>query len=118
MGIAGAAASKLTDSLRKLLGKKKSASGNLMHEAHAGLVSVNYATSNVFWQLQDKKEAARLTRSCDYRHLMLLLPFILSNLYCEEVDKHNRSYCCHPVVDPSEELIGVTNVFLRWYKLF
>ena len=23
-----------------------------------------------------------------------------------------------PVIDPSEELIGVANVFLRWYKLF
>ncbi len=23
-----------------------------------------------------------------------------------------------PVIDPSEELIGVTNVFLRWHKLF
>ncbi len=62
-----------------------------MYGAHACLVPVNYATTNVFNQLEEKHKAARRTRACDYRHLMLLL---------------------------SEELIGVTNVFLRWYKLF
>ena len=49
---------------------------------------------------------------------MLLLPFILSNLFREEVDGHNKSNRGHPVFDPSDELIGLTNVFLRWYKLF
>jgi hypothetical protein len=118
LGIAGAAADKLTNRLRKLLGRQKTASGHLMNGAHACLVPVNYATSNVLQQLQDKKKAARNTRSCDYRHLVLLLPFILSNLFRKEVDEHNQHNRGHPVVDPSEELIGVTNVFLRWYKLF
>ncbi len=89
-----------------------------MNGAHACLVPVNYHTTNLFRQLQDKKKAAQNTRSCDYRHLMLLLPFILSNLFRKEVDEHNQRNRGHPVVDPSEELIGVTNVFLRWYKLF
>ena len=118
LGIAGAAAAKLTARLRKLLGKEKLASGHIMHGAHACLVPVNFHTSNVFRQLLDKQKAARNTRSCDYRHLLLLLPFILSNLFREEVNDHNRSNRGHPVVDPSGELIGVTNVFLRWYKLF
>ncbi len=84
------------------------------------LVPVNYATTNVFKQLEDKQKAARNTRSCDYLHLMLLLPFSLSNLFREEVEEHNstRTHRGAAVVDPSEELIGVTNVFLRWYKLF
>ena len=89
-----------------------------MHGANACLVPVNFHTSNVFRQLLDKKKAARHTRSCDYRHLLLLLPFILSNLFHEEVNDHNRRKHGHPVVDPSEQLIGVTSVFLRWYKLF
>jgi hypothetical protein len=79
---------------------------------------VNYATSNIFQQLQDKKKGGRNTCATDYRHLLLLLPFILSNLFREEVDEHIRK---HPgrarVIDPSEELLGVANVFLRWYKL-
>jgi hypothetical protein len=89
-----------------------------MHGAHACLVPVNYATTNVFKQLEDKQKAARNTLSCDYRHLMLLLPFCLSNLFREEVEEHNSSHPGAAVVDPAGELIGVTNVFLRWYKLF
>ena len=118
LGIAGAAAKKLTQRLCRLLGKEKIASGHFMHGAHACLVPVNYAATNVFKQLEDKQKAARNTRSCDYRHLMLLLPFSLSNLFREEVEEHNSTHGGAPVVDPSEELIGVTNVFLRWYKLF
>ena len=118
LGIAGAAAKKLTQRLRRLLGKEKLASGHLMYGAHACLVPVNYATTNVFKQLQDKEKAARHTRACDYRHLLLLLPFILSNLFREEVEEHNSTQRGNRVVDPSEELISVTNVFLRWYKLF
>jgi len=49
---------------------------------------------------------------------MLLLPFCLSNLFREEVEEHNSTHTGAAVVDPSEELIGVTNVFLHWYKLF
>ncbi len=115
LGIAGAAAKKLTQGLRRLLGKEKIASG---HGAHACLVPVNYATTNVFKQLEDKQKAACNTRSCDYRHLMLLLPFSLSNLFREEVEEHNSTHPGAAVVDPSEELIGVTNVYLRWNKLF
>jgi hypothetical protein len=121
LGIAGAAAKKLTNRLRRLLGKEKTASGHLLYGAHSCLVPVNFATTNVFKQLDEKQKAARHTRACDYRHLLLLLPFILSNLFREEVEEHNthhRAAAAAPVIDPSEELIGVTNVFLRWYKLF
>ncbi len=89
-----------------------------MHGAHACLVPVNYHTTNVFKQLAEKKKAARHTRACDYRHLLLLLPFILSNLYRDEVAEYNSHHRNAPIVDPSEVLIGVSNLFLRWYKLF
>ena len=100
LNIAGAAANKLTNRLRKLLGKEKTASGHLMYGAHACLVPVNYATANVFRKLEDNKKAARNTRACDYRHLLLLLPFILSNLLREEVDEHNSHHRGAPVIDP------------------
>ena len=89
-----------------------------MYCAHACLAPVNFSTTNVFKQLQEKQKAARNTRACDYRHLMLLLPFILSNLFRQEVEEYNSHHHGDPVLDPSEELIGVINVFLRWYKLF
>jgi hypothetical protein len=116
LNIAGAAAKKMTNRLRMLLAKDKTASGHLVHGSHACLVPVNYATTNVFKQLQEKQKAARNTRSCDYRHLLLLLPFILSNLFRQEVDEHNSHHRGAPVVDPSEELIPVTNVLLCWHQ--
>jgi hypothetical protein len=54
LGLAGEAAKRLTERLRLLLGKRKAASGHLLHGAHACLVPVNYATANVFRQLLDK----------------------------------------------------------------
>ncbi len=39
-------------------------------------------------------------------------------MFREEVEEHNSTHPGAAVVDPSEELIDVTNVFLRWYKLF
>ena len=111
--IPGAAAGRLTRRLRMLLGKEKTASGHLLHGARACLVPVSYATTNIFRQLEEKQKASRRTRSCDYRHLLLILPFILSNLFRKEVDEHNSHHRRGaPVVDPSEGLIGVTNVFL------
>jgi hypothetical protein len=55
LGLGAAAAKKLTNRLRMLLSKEKSASGHLLYGAHACLVPVNYATANIFQQLQDKK---------------------------------------------------------------
>ena len=78
--MAGAAAGKLTSRLRMLLGREKTARVHLLHGAHACVVPVNYATTNIFKQLEEKQKASRRTRSCDYRHLLLILPFILSNL--------------------------------------
>jgi hypothetical protein len=61
LNIAGAAADKLTILLCALLGKQKTVSGHLMQGAPSCLVPVNYATSNVFRQLEDKNKAARRT---------------------------------------------------------
>ncbi len=60
LGIAGAAAKKLTKRLQMLLGKQESASGHTMHGAHACLVPVLYHTTYVFKQLKEKKKPARL----------------------------------------------------------
>ena len=47
-----------------------------------------------------------------------VLPFILTNLLREEVEEHNSHHSGSPDVDPSQDLIRVTNVLLRWYQLF
>ncbi len=60
LGIAGAAAKRLTQRLSGLLGKGKIASGHVMYCAHACLVPVNYATTNVFKQLEEMQKSHSL----------------------------------------------------------
>jgi hypothetical protein len=59
-------------------------------------------------------------RAADWRHLLLLLPFILDNLLKDEVDEYNRNKGSGEpsLVDPSRELITVANTFIAWYKLY
>jgi hypothetical protein len=82
-----------------------------------GTASLEEAKTNVFRQLEDKKKQlaehvpATIAICC-------CCCFILSNLFREEVEEHNSHHRGSPVIDPSEELIGVTNVLLCWYKLF
>ena len=88
--------------------------------AHSCLVPINYFTSQAFMQLQTKGVASRFMRAADWRHLLLLLPFILDNLLKDEVDEYNRTKGSGEpaLVDPSGELITVANTFLSWYKLY
>ncbi len=52
----GAVAAKTLNNRPRLLpGKEKTASEHLLYGAHACLVPVNYATTNVFAHLQEKK---------------------------------------------------------------
>ena len=86
MGIAGAAPAKtLTNRLRLLLGKEMKASGHVLSGRHACLMPLNFTTSNysnICQHLHDKNNSSRSSRACDYRHLLLLTPFVLSNLFC------------------------------------
>ncbi len=70
-------------------------------------------------QLEEKQKAACHTRACDYCHSLLLLPFILSNSFRDEVEEHRSHHQGDLVVkldvNPSEKRIGVTK---RWYTLF
>lgn len=91
-----------------------------MHGAHSCLVPINYFVAGLFDQLQTNGKPSSSVRAADFRHLLLLLPFVLDNLLKEEVDNYNqgRAYGTAALVDPSEELVTVANTFVSWYKLF
>ena len=58
-------------------------------------------------------------RAVDFRHLLLLLPFVLDNLFRDEVEEHNSTADeDEQVEDPSTELVGVANTFIARYKLY
>ena len=88
---------------------------------HSCLVSINYFTATAFKQLYEQGKAHSSVRATDWRHLLLLIPFILNNLLKDEVAEYNRtkrSCGAAALVDPSGEIIEVANTFLSWYKLY
>ena len=115
----GAAASKLTARLTKLVGKRNSASGHCWSAAHSCLVPFTHVTARVFQQLHSKKKQSKRIRAVDFRHLLLLLPFVLDDLFRDEVAEYNSiAVAGEEVEDPSAELVGVANTFIEWYKLY
>ncbi len=52
------------------------------------------------------------------RHILFLLPFLLDGLMANEVLEHNRAHPLDPILDPSNELIGITMLFIQWYNLY
>ncbi len=66
--------------------------------------------------MENSKTPGKL-RSKDLRHMLLVLPFLLPDLFHPEVEDYNRQ---HPesqtLVDPSSELTDVTLMLLTWYR--
>ncbi len=62
--------------------------------------------------------------ACDMRHIIILLlpfgPFLLHDLLADEVtvQEYNEENPFDPISDPSDECIGIVNLFLTWYNLF
>ena len=52
------------------------------------------------------------------RNLLLVLPFLLHNLLLEEVEEYNRANPFDPIIDPSDECIGMVLLLINWYHLF
>ena len=119
LNIRGAAAKKLTDRLSRMQQTTKTASGLTLCCKKDCLVPINSSIVFVFKQLQSKNKASGRVRACDYRHLLLLLPFILYHLFRDEVQEYNSTRPGESQVhDPSTELVDVANAFLSWYTLF
>ena len=119
LNIPGSAAKKLTERLQRMLKKKTTDSGHTMSGKNDCLVPITYGTTFVFMQIYRTSKNSRNCRAIDYRHLLLLLPFILDNLFSNEVNQFNSSRKGQPkVIDPSSELVTVANTFLSWYKLY
>ena len=102
LNIPGKAAKKLTARLQMML-KKYAKEGHTMSGKHNCLLPVTYAVSSVFLQLSAKNKTSGHLRATDYRHLLLLLPFILGNLFRDKVMDYNRQ---PEVIDPSVERVA------------
>ena len=103
-----------------MLKKYTTSTGHTMSGKHNCLLPVTYGVSFVVLQLLDKNTTSRHLRATDYRHILLVLPFILDNLFRDEVKDYNskRKHGEPEIIHPSAELIAVANTFLSWYKRF
>ena len=81
--IPGKAAKKLTARLQLALKKYTCKSGQKLSGKHSCLLPLTNGISTVFDQLSTRKKTSRHYRATDYRHLLLLLPFILDNLFLD-----------------------------------
>ena len=74
---------------------------------------------NGLFYLYSKKKHSPKIRAVDFRHLLLVLPFVLDNLFCAEVEEHRSTAgTTDRLKDPSSELVEVANMFIAWYKLY
>ena len=119
LNIAGRAAKKPTERLQRMLKKTITESGHTMSGKNDCLVPINYGTTLVFIFMHPfcKNKTSRHCRATDYRHIFMLLPFILHKLFRDEVNEFN-----HRRPDPSHWPIfkvcdRCKKTFLSWYKL-
>ncbi len=85
---------------------------------HDCLVPITAWIGNVFDSIRRNDKVPGRVRAVDMRNLLLLLPFLLHNLLEEEVEGYNSIHPFDPIVDPSNECIGIVLVFIDWYRLY
>ncbi len=85
---------------------------------HDCLVPITAWIGHVFDSIRKSSKVPGKVRAVDMRNLLLLLPFLLHNLLEEEVEEYNRKNPFDPIVDPSDECIGIVLLFIDWYICF
>jgi len=81
-------------------------------------VPVTPYLAGIFQYLRRNKKLPPRVRAVDMRHVLLLLLFLLVGLLDDVVLDHKREHPLNPVFDPSNELIGITMIFIEWYNLY
>ena len=85
---------------------------------HDCLVPITSWIGNVFDSIRRTDKIPGRVRAKDMRNLLLVLPFLLHNLLLEEVEEYNRANPFDPIIDPSDECIGMVLLLINWYHRF
>ena len=85
---------------------------------HDCLVPITAWIGNIFDSIRRTDKIPGRVRAVDMRNLLLVLPFLLHNLLEEEVEEYNSTHIFDPIVDPSNECIGIVLLFIYWYMLY
>jgi hypothetical protein len=81
-------------------------------------VPISAATATVFEQLQKDGTINSRVRAVDFRHLVLVLPYVIVGLFRDEVAAFNEGIrSADAISDPSVEIADVCLALLEWYHL-
>jgi hypothetical protein len=78
------------------------------------------ATKDASAQASEKKSGSVLVRvtGADMRHLLLLLPILLFDLFDDEIHNHNEKNEGFELINIVYELIKLVLLLLEWYHLY
>ena len=85
---------------------------------HYCLVPLTAWLGTIFKSVRKTSKISGRVRAVDMRNILLVLPFLLHNLLQEEVEEYKRNNPFDPIVDPSDECIGIVLLFINFYHLF
>ncbi len=88
---------------------------------HDCVVPITAWIGNIFDSIGRIDKLSGRVCAVDLRNLLLLLPLcciIFSILLEEEVEEYNRSHILDPIVDPSNQFIGMVLLFIDWYMVY
>jgi len=85
---------------------------------HDTLIAVSKRTRQSFQSLYDEGKLHCRVRAADVRHLLLLLPFMVHDLFSSEVEAWNAVAGHEQIQDPSPEIVAICLCLLEWYHLY
>jgi hypothetical protein len=90
------------------------------HGAHDSMISLSRKCQSVMEYIPGKDYRASHSgiRAVDFRHIILLMPFIMQDLITPEVQKWNERNEDDLVEDPSNDLVDILCEYIEWYQCF
>lgn len=85
---------------------------------HDTLIAVSSRTRQAFKSLHEDGRLHCRVRAADVRHLLLLLPFMVHDLFSSEVQAWNAVPGNEQIEDPSPEIVAICLSLLQWYHLY
>ena len=85
---------------------------------HDTLIAVSSRTRQAFNSLQEEGKLHCRVRAADVRHLLLLLPFMVHDLFSSEVKAWNAVAGNELIQDPSPEIVAICLSLVEWYHLY
>ena len=85
---------------------------------HDTLIAVSWQTRQAFKSLKDEGKLHCRVRAANVRHLLLLLPFVMYDLFSFEVRAWNAVAGNVQIQDLSPEIVAIWLSLLEWYHMY